>query len=222
MYFRGLQMNREEFNQLDIKGQVDYFNEELKQENNNFNAICKSLGISKNTILNRFKVNGFEPLRAGQRIIGFSHHVGKEENKKTLESDNMTLTAQNCSVEIKNLTAENSAVKNPILDSEKLMVKNKSKASDPKDINLILKRIELLEKKVEEYNTKLCCTKEDLNGDLRSDKNFINSYENTTTKTFKIDVEVYQELENLFDKYKMYKRQDIVSSLLKYALDNIE
>ncbi|WP_294375318.1 hypothetical protein [uncultured Clostridium sp.] len=215
-------MNREEFNQLDIKGQVDYFNEELKQENNNFNAICKSLGISKNTILNRFKVNGFEPLRAGQRIIGFSHHVGKEENKKTLESDNMTLTAQNCSVEIKNLTAENSAVKNPILDSEKLMVKNKSKASDPKDINLILKRIELLEKKVEEYNTKLCCTKEYLNGDLRSDKNFINSYENTTTKTFKIDVEVYQELENLFDKYKMYKRQDIVSSLLKYALDNIE
>lgn len=99
-------MNREEFNQLDIKGQVDYFNEELKQENNNFNAICKSLGISKNTILNRFKVNGFEPLRAGQRIIGFSHHVGKEENKKTLESDNMTLTAQNCSVEIKNLTAK--------------------------------------------------------------------------------------------------------------------
>ena len=55
-----------------------------------------------------------------------------------------------------------------------------------------------------------------------SDKSFINSYDNTTTKTFKIDIEVYQELEKLFDKYKMYKRQDIVSSLLKYALDNIE
>lgn len=40
-------------------------------------------------------------------------------------------------------------------------------------------------------------------------------------KTFKIDVGVYQELEKIFDKYKMYKRQDIVSSLLKYALDNI-
>ena len=126
-------MNREEFNQLDIKGQVDYFNEELKQENNNFNAICKSLGISKNTILNRFKVNGFEPLRAGQRIIGFSPKVGKE------------ITEQNCSVKIENLTAENSAVKNPILDSEKLLVKNKCNVSDPKDINLILKRVELLE-----------------------------------------------------------------------------
>ena len=202
-------MNREEFNQLDIKGQVDYFNEELKQENNNFNAICKSLGVSKNTILNRFKANGFEPSRAGQRIIGFSPQVEKE------------LTAQNCSVEIKNLTAKNSEVKNPILDSEKLMVKNKSKASDPKDINLILKRIELLEQKVEILQSaNLNLEKED--GKIFcSDKNFINSYENTTTKTFKIDVEVYKELENIFDKYKMYKKQDIVSSLLKYALDNI-
>ena len=204
-------MNREEFNQLDIKGQVDYFNEELKQENNNFNAICKSLGVSKNTILNRFKANGFEPSRSGQRIIGFSPQVEKE------------LTAQNCSVEIKNLTAKNSEVKNPILDSEKLLVKNKSKASDPKDINLILKRIELLEQKVETLQSaSLHFDKEYLNGELRSDKNFINSYDKTTTKTFKIDVEVYQDLEKLFDKYKMYKRQDIVSSLLKYALDTIE
>jgi len=204
-------MNREEFNQLDIKGQVEHFNNELKQENNNFNAICKQLGISKNTILNRFKANGFEPSRAGQRIIGFSPQVEKE------------LTAQNCSVEIKNLTAKNSEVKNPILDSEKLLVKNKSKASDPKDINLILKRIELLEQKVETLQSaSLHFDKEYLNGELRSDKNFINSYDKTTTKTFKIDVEVYQDLEKLFDKYKMYKRQDIVSSLLKYALDNIE
>lgn len=192
-------MNREEFNQLDIKGQVDYFNEELKQENNNFNAICKSLGISKNTILNRFKVNGFEPSRAGQRIIGFSPLLGKE------------LTAQNCSGEIKNLTAENSATK------------NKKKASDPCEINLILKRIELLEQKVERLESEgLHSNEEYQNGEFHPDKNFINSYENTITKTFKIDLEVYQELEKLFDKYKMYKKQDIVSSLLKYALDNIE
>ena len=205
-------MIREEFNKLDINSQVNYFNNELKQENNNFNAICKQLGISKNTILNRFKDNGFEPSRAGQKIIAFSQLVEKSEDKDILPSGITTLTEQNCSVKIENLTAENSAVKNPILDSEKLMVKNKSKASDPKDINLILKRIELLEQKVKELENKGLC----------EDKNFINSYENTTTKTFKIDVEVYQELEKLFDKYKMYKRQDIVSSLLKYALDNIE
>ena len=34
--------------------------------------------------------------------------------------------------------------------------------------------------------------------------------------------ETQQQLEKLIDKYKVYKRQDIVSSLLKYALDNIK
>lgn len=208
-------MNREEFNQLDIKGQVNYFNEELKQENNNFNAICKSLGISKNTILNRFKVNGFETLRAGQRIIGFSQQCGKEENSQQVEKET---TAKN--TEVKNIRTENSVLIN--LNSENLPMKNKSKVSDPKDIDLILKRFELLEKKVEMLESANLHFEKDPCEKFRSVKNFINSYDNTTTKTFKIDVEVYQEIEKLFDKYKMYKRQDIVSSLLKYALDNIE
>lgn len=119
------------------------------------------------------------------------------------------LTAQNCSGEIKNIKAENSATK------------NKKKATDPKDINSILKRIELLEQKVKELESANLNFPVEFNTKLCSNKNFINSYENTTTKTFKIDVEVYKELEKIFDKYKMYKKQDIVSSLLKYALDNI-
>jgi hypothetical protein len=180
-------MNREEFNQLDIKGQVEHFNNELKQENNNFNAICKQLGISKNTIMNRFNSNGFEPLRAGQRIISFS-------------SDLI----------VPNSETENSVSRNNI--NKNLPVKNKIKISDPKDIDLILKRIELLERKVKSLES----------SGINHNKTFINTYNNTVTKTFKIDIEVYQELEKLFDKYKMYKRQDIVSSLLKYALDNIE
>lgn len=205
-------MNREEFNQLDVKGQVEYFNNELKQENNNFNAICKSIGISKNTILNRFKAKGFEPSRAGQRIMGFSQQCGKAEVNDILpmESRIATSTEQKCSVEIENLISENSPMK------------NKMKANDPCEINLILKRIELLEQKVERLESEGIHSKKGYqNGEFRSDKNFIKSYENTTTKTFKIDVEVCKELENIFDKYKMYKKQDIVSSLLKYALDNI-
>lgn len=199
-------MDREDFNKLDINTQVDYFNKELKKEDNTFNFICRELQISKNTILSRFRSFGYEPVRQGQG-------TSKGQRQKIIKfSKSENLTAQNCSVEkkqIKNLTAENSEVKN--LTDENSAMKNKSKASDPKDINLILKRIELLEQKVKELE----------NEGLPKDKNFINSYDTTTTKTFKIDVEVYQELEKLFDKYKMYKRQDIVSSLLKYALDNI-
>lgn len=196
-------MNRDEFNKLDVNSQVQYFNEELKKDNNNFNAICKQIGISKNTILNRFKANGFEPSRDGQKISKFLQAIGKIEVEK--------LTAQNCSVEkkkLENIKAENSAMK------------NKKKANAPCEMDLILKRIELLEQKVEKIESANLNFLE-VNRGLCSVNNFINSYENTTTKTFKIDVEVYQELEKIFEKYKMYKKQDIVSSLLKYALDNI-
>lgn len=193
-------MIREEFNKLDINSQVNYFNNELKNKDNNFNAICKQLGISKNTILSRFKKEGLLPVKEGQKIIGF--------NNQLLE------------IKEENLTSENSEVKNII--SENSMMKNKKKASDPNDINIILNRIELLEQKVKELESAKLKFPIDFKAKLRLDKNFINSYENTTIKTFKIDIEVYEELEKMFNKYKMYKRQDIVSSLLKYALDNIK
>lgn len=218
-------MDRDSFNSLPISKQIGYFNGELTNEENNFNAICRNLGISKNTILNRFKANGFEPLKAGQKIIRFSQQCGKDKNSQQAEKETTAqntvfknLTAENS--EVKNIRAENSALIN--LNSKKLPLKNKSKVNDPEDISLILKRIELLEKKVEKYDLILSQPKEYENAIFRSDKNFISSYNDTVSKTFKIDVEVYQELEKVFDKYKMYKRQDIVSSLLKYALDNIE
>ena len=215
-------MDRDIFNDLPIREQVNYFNNELKKENNTFNYICKDIKISKNTILPRFKEAGYIPLRQGngnsigerQKILGFF----KEEEMPEQISLIKNLTAENSTV--KNMVAENSALIN--LNGEKLPIKNKDKVSDPKDIDLILKRVELLEQKVEKYDLILSQPKEYENAIFRSDKNFINSYNDTVSKTFKIDVEVYQELEKVFDKYKMYKRQDIVSSLLKYALDNIE
>lgn len=106
----------------------------------------------------------------------------------------------------KEITTENTEVKNII--EENSSMKNKSNVSDP--VELLEQKVEILQSAnlgLDEEDGKIFC----------SDKSFINSYDNTTTKTFKIDIEVYQELEKLFEKYKMYKRQDIVSSLLKYA-----
>lgn len=58
-------------------------------------------------------------------------------------------------------------------------------------MDLILKRVELLEKKVKEIGSSLSLSKEYENAIFRSDKNFINSYENTIIKTFKINKELF-------------------------------
>lgn len=162
-------MIREEFNNLDVNNQVDYFNEKLKDKDNNFNKLCKDIGVSKNTIINRFKNNGYVMCKDGQKITGF-----KEENKKA-----------------------------------------ETKANDLYDINLILRRIDVLEQEVQKLKSE---NSKEVNNNFILD-DFSGT---TTTRTFKIDVRVNKELEQFLNKYSMYKKQDVISSLIKFAIDNIK
>lgn len=162
-------MIREEFNNLDVNNQVDYFNEKLKDKDNNFNKLCKDIGVSKNTIINRFKNNGYVMCKDGQKITGF-----KEENKKA-----------------------------------------ETKANDLYDINLILKRIDVLEQEIQKLKSE---NSKEVNNNFILD-DFSGT---TTTRTFKIDVRVNKELEQFLNKYSMYKKQDVISSLIKFAIDNIK
>lgn len=162
-------MTREELNNLDVSKQVNYFNEKLKDADNNFNKLCKDIGVSKNTIINRFKSNGYVMCKDGQKITGF-----KEENKKA-----------------------------------------ETKANDLYDINLILKRIDVLEQEIQKLKSE---NSKEVNNNFILD-DFSGT---TTTRTFKIDVRVNKELEQFLNKYSMYKKQDVISTLLKFAIDNIE
>ena len=162
-------MTREEFNNLDVSKQVNYFNEKLKDKDNNFNKLCKDIGVSKNTIINRFKNNGYVMCKDGQKITGF-----KVENKNA-----------------------------------------ETKANDLHDINLILKRIEVLEQEIQKL-------KNENHKEINNNFTLYDFAGPTTTRTFKIDINVYKGLEKFFNKYNMYKKQDIISTLIKFAVDNIE
>lgn len=173
-------MNREEFNNFILEKQVNYFNDLLKSVDENFNAICKSIGISKNTILSRFKKEGYESLKEGQKIIGF-YKDGETKCKKVTQKVNEV----------------------------------KEKVNAPNDINLILKRLEKLEKEIKELKSKSC--------EVPNSKFVVDNFsDGTVTKTFKINIEVNKELDKVMNDFAMYKKQDVVSSLLKYAIDNIK
>lgn len=173
-------MTREEFNNLDVGKQVNYFNEKLKDADNNFNKLCRSIGVSKNTIINRFKNNGYVMCKDGQKIISFTN------NKDAAAKDNNNLENKNA----------------------------ETKANDLYDINLILKRIDVLEQEVQKLKSE---------NSKEVNNNFIlDDFSGTTTRTFKIDVRVNKELEQFLNKYSMYKKQDVISSLIKFAIDNIK
>lgn len=174
-------MTREEFNNLDVSKQVNYFNEKLKDKDNNFNKLCKDIGVSKNTIINRFKNNGYVMCKDGQKIISFTN------NKDAAAKDNNNLENKNA----------------------------ETKSNDLYDINLILKRIDVLEQEIQKLKSE---NSKEVNNNFILD-DFSGT---TTTRTFKIDVRVNKELEQFLNKYSMYKKQDVISTLLKFAIDNIE
>ena len=173
-------MTREEFNSLDVSKQINYFNEKLKDADNNFNKLCRSIGVSKNTILNRFKNNGYTANKEGQRIISFTNNNLETKDNNNLETKDV-----------------------------------ETKDNDPKDIDLILKRIELLEQEIQKLKSE---NSKEVNNNFILD-NFSGT---TTTRTFKIDIRVNKVLEQFLNKYSMYKKQDVISTLIKFAIDNIE
>lgn len=47
-------MNKEEFNKLEILGQIDYINKQL-ENNNSITSVCQGIGVGRSTIRDRFK-----------------------------------------------------------------------------------------------------------------------------------------------------------------------
>lgn len=165
-------MKREEFNLLEINKQVEFFNERLKESN--FNAICKEIGISKNTIKKRFAYNGFIEVKKGQIIKEFLKNSAKAPAEIKEKKDNKNISLEQ---RVKDLETEVKSIKEII-------------GKENSNINII---------------------------------EVIQHFEGETViKTFKIDKEVYRELEKLQKAFKGYKKQDVVSSLLQYAISNIK
>lgn len=83
------------------------------------------------------------------------------------------------------------------------------------DFKKLMDRMDLLEKEIQELKNKKV--------EASNNKFTINNFsKGAVTKTFKIDIEVYKELEETINKFSIYKKQDVISSLLKYAMDNIK
>lgn len=166
-------MDREKFNSLNIENQVSYFNQSLSS-GDNFNAICKRIGVSKNTIKKRFLENKYNEIKQGQLITGYIKD--EEEFKAPIKKENQN---------------------------------NKA------NIESIVNRLEVLEKELKELK--------DSNRDLKNNGFIINNFNNgTITKTLKIDEEVNKKLDKIIEEYSMCKKQDIISSLLNYAINNIK
>ncbi len=84
-------MNKEEFNALEIKNQVEYINTQLALLS--LNRIAMAIGISESTIRDRFKSNGYK--RQGKSFIKLGTTEPTKENIKPKTTKKSTTTTSN-------------------------------------------------------------------------------------------------------------------------------
>lgn len=74
-------MEKEEFNKLKVKDQVEYINQKLDKKS--LTEICKDINISRATIRKRFLKQGYEFNKTQNKYIFFSelNNKAEEENK---------------------------------------------------------------------------------------------------------------------------------------------
>lgn len=124
-------MNKDEFNKLEIKQQVEYINKGL--ESYSLTKVCASIGIDRSTVRKRFKNKGYE-LIDNKYIRTTINIINTEKinttNTKTTEDKKVANNTKVLEQKIKSLELEIQGIKD-ILD--KVIEKNTKKLSEVKE-----------------------------------------------------------------------------------------
>ncbi|MBQ8999801.1 MAG: hypothetical protein IJ086_14090 [Clostridium sp.] len=188
-----MMISKEEFNSLEVLEQIKYINDNIGYVS--LTLFCNRLGVNRTTITKRFKKLGYVFNKSLSKFILDENKEDiepKEENQKPLKS---------------NLEPQ-------IRDINKV------------DIISMLHRITELEKRVNELENK-ANTEENksIQNEYKSiQKDNIRFYpkNNDTTKTFRVDINVYNKFKDFCDKHNHYKQKDLISSALELYLEGFE
>lgn len=181
-------MNKEQFNNLDILTQVDYINKALANRAS-LTSICEKIGISRSTIRERFKKNGYIYYKDIHNYKSVIEVVTETTDKPTITK----LKSSNLVVETDLEQKLNYIINNYENDLSKLNEVYSwylsSKGNNSEDV-INLEKLEIL----------------DFDGEL-------------ITRSFKIYESIQQEFTQFCKRNNKYKVQDILSQALREFLD---
>ncbi|WP_317189348.1 hypothetical protein [Escherichia coli] len=186
-------MNKEAFNQLEIKQQVEYINGELK--NNSLNSVCEVIGISEATVRDRFKRKGYA--RQGKQFI----YTGiAPANKPAKVKTNINNT--DATVNTKKITN----------------TKEQQKSNKSSDIKTLEKKIESLEAQIKGIMEMINTTNiRNTNNTINTKE--LKKYKGTTvSRNYRVNEEVQKEFKKICNKFTAgtdYTVTDIISLALE-------
>lgn len=181
-------MKKEQFNKLDIDNQIEYFNNQLA-EGGSLTAICKSIGIGRSTISDRFK-------KANYKYNGINKQYELVENNvnitDVMEVDNGSITTVG---QAENTTNDNVL---DIVDLGNEDIKN--------NLLSLASEYEILKDMIEDYRRKSSVIKKQIVIDVPEDESKI-----TTLRINKTVLDMFNEFA---EANKQYRKVDLLSQAL--------
>lgn len=181
-----ISLTKEEFNKLDIKEQIEYFNNSL-ENNVSITAVCKQIGIGRSTISDRFKKHNYS---YSKELNQYTHReVSKEQIKPiTRDNDGCNTTSnsiENTVTEVINISDVD--IKNNLLD--------------------IASNYEVLKEMIETYRRNTNVIKQQIIIDLEEAESRLT--------TIRVNTKVMDQFNDFCNTNKQFKKVDLLSQALK-------
>lgn len=218
-----IDLNKDDFNKLDINKQIDYLNTQLKK-GISLTVLCKNIGIARSTVGGRAKKQGYIfDKEINQYILENKNSNGRAYNKLTV-SDMLTNEKSDSKFESKvesksdkttpvsnNLTSSNNENTNLILSS-----------SDSDNLSYLLKNIDILKNFIE--NSKRSSSPNEVNSleDIINDiYKFKQEKRNYKVKSLRIDCDILNDFESIANDLssKGINQQEFLNFILKSYID---
>ena len=218
-----IDLNKDDFNKLDINKQIDYLNTQLKK-GISLTVLCKNIGIARSTVGGRVKKQGYIfDKEINQYILENENSNGRAYNKLTV-SDMLTNEKSDSKFESKveskiekttpvnnNLTSSNNENTNLILSS-----------SDSDNLSYLLKNIDILKNFIE--NSKRSSSPNEVNSleDIINDiYKFKQEKRNYKVKSLRIDCDILNDFESIANDLSSncINQQEFLNFILKSYID---
>lgn len=186
-------MNKDQFNKLDIKKQVDYINKQL-ENNNSITSVCKDLCIGRSTISDRFKKNKYTYNKDLKKYIDNSCNTAVIKDIKKI--DNSCNTAVEC-IENKN------NIVNEVINLSTDDIKNNLLAL-ANDYDIIKELIQLHRRNTSVVKQQIVINIDDAESKLT---------------TLRVNSKVLESFNKFCDNNKQFKKIDLLSQALKNFID---
>lgn len=198
-------MNKDQFNGLEILEQIEYINDQLKN-NKSITYVCKEIGVSRSTIRDRFKkIDYIFSKELNRYMYNNSRTNILQESTKSINSDNnRCITIDTCIEKNKSNT--------DVVQVDKVTdIINKSDIEIKETIIDIVNNYEVLKEIIELHRRNTSIIKQQIIIDIEES--------DSKLTTLRVNSKVLDKFNDFCKEYKQYKKVDLLSQALKEFIE---